>query len=191
MLTRIGTRALPSDAACETAVGFLLACHERMRRFTLIAAEVARADFVTAAQEQDVRDSARAVARFFRVAAPLHVLDEEQSLLPRLRAVAPVAVLAALQAMHDEHPGIEETAAALASECAAIGAEPAALESRRTRLAALAAALTEHWARHLPPEEQIIFPAVAALLSVAQQAALLAELRARRAAAGVEAAADA
>lgn len=181
MLTRIGTPTLPSSAAQETAVAFLLACHDRLRRFTAIAADLARTNEPVPADE--VRESARAVARFFQVAAPLHVLDEEQSLLPRLRPAAPAQLLGALRLMHDEHPAIEATVCRLVDLCAEIGADPRRLPSRRQELGEAARALAGHWEGHLPPEEGIIFPAVNQLLSGAEQDAMLSEMRARRVAA--------
>lgn len=119
----------------------------------------------------EVRDAALAVARYFREALPLHVADEEASIAPRLAAThAPP-----LASMHADHETHEPLVAALLAACATVAADPA----RRGELAAPAAAVVAAMEAHLADEERDLFPAIAQL-SAADQAAIVAELRARR-----------
>lgn len=142
-------------------------CHARIRRFGAMAGSIAAADD---AADAEVRDAALAVARYFREALPLHVADEEHSIAPRLHGVD-----AALAAMHREHEAHGPLVADLIETCTRVAEAPA----RRAELAAPAAAAVAAFEAHLADEERTIFPAIARL-SAEDQAAIVAELRARR-----------
>jgi iron-sulfur cluster repair protein YtfE (RIC family) len=170
MLVQLGKRE-----ATEDLVALLLECHARIRRFVGLAGEAAAADGVA---DAEVREVLSRCERYFMEALPLHVEDEEQSLLPRLQAAggALAHALDTMRAEHLEHaPGLQallEASRALRTA----PREPAA----RARLASVARQLGADFERHLIAEEQIIFPALRALPSAAQRE-ILAELRERRA----------
>ena len=59
----------------EDAVGLLVACHARIRSFTATALRLSQA---VGAEPSEVADVAGAVHRYFTVALPLHVEDEDR-----------------------------------------------------------------------------------------------------------------
>src|SRR4051812_25565021 len=94
MLIQIGSPKEPPDI-----VDILLECHERIRSFTGLARRLASTHGLS---EEEVRDAAARVTRYFSEALPLHVADEEQSILPRLSGRSP-ELDAALNGMQREH----------------------------------------------------------------------------------------
>lgn len=171
MLLSIGKR----DTRPDDIVPLLLACHERIRGFLELARRAATTDEAT---DAEVSEACRGVARYFLEAFPLHVLDEEDSVLPRLRGRDP-AIERSLEAMRLEHAAHEPAVRALLDALAALGAAPAD-RALRASLARVLGALEPDIARHLAEEEATIFPALAALPD-AERAQIVAELRARRA----------
>ena len=165
----------PADADVD-GVEALLACHGRIREFLALAATIA-----TAAQPPpaEVARAAERVRRYFTEALPLHVEDEERSLLPRLQGREP-ALDAALGEMSRQHADHEPARRALLATCQELIAHPerhaalAARLSQETRV--LAAALEPH----LQAEEALVFPAAHRLLDPTERRAILTEVRARR-----------
>src|SRR5215468_1101653 len=94
MLTRIGSSPEPADV-----VDLLIECHERIRSFIAPAGRVANADRPSAVE---VREVARRITRYFSEALPLHVADEEESIMPRLRGKT-AELDASLSEMREEH----------------------------------------------------------------------------------------
>ena len=74
----------------------LLGCHARIRHFTAVAVKLAHA---LAATSDEIRQAAEVVHRYYSVSLPLHEADEDQTLRPRLDAVADQQVHHALLAM--------------------------------------------------------------------------------------------
>jgi hemerythrin-like domain-containing protein len=172
MLTKLGGAAVPEDA-----VGLLLDCHARIRAFTALAGRLARAG-----QEgpEVIRDTARQVRRYFTEALPLHARDEEESVLPRLRGrdAALDRALATMAREHQEHRG---PVSRVVEACWELEGDAAAFSRLAPELGAAAAELERHFTEHLALEEAVIFPALRRLLSPAEDAAVVGELRARRA----------
>lgn len=176
MLARIGRG--PAGTPDEDLVAPLLACHERIRAF---CATAARLSTPRGAGPEEIAEAAAAVERYFRVALPLHVEDEDLSILPRLASArAPAPVLAAAAAMAREHGPIEEALAGLCPRWAELGQDPTALPRLAAGLQADTARLAALLDAHLAGEEAIVFPAVREHLS-ADAPAIRAEMRARRA----------
>lgn len=174
MLHTIGRRP---DSAPDDVVGPLLACHERIRMFSAMAERLASG----AHPPEEVAEAASRVARYFRLALPLHVADEELSIRPRLIAsAAPARVLEALDAMTSEHITIEELLATLLPRWSELGREPERLDALGKALASDAEELRARFDAHLEAEERIIVPAIAAGLTGAGLA-IRGEMRARRA----------
>lgn len=173
MLVKIGSRA---DRAHETSLVALLAsCHEKIRAFSALAVALASRDDLG---DADVIDGCVRCERYFEDALPLHVTDEDESLGPRLREVAPDVVYA-LEAMSSEHA---QHVGAVAALCDALRAmrETGSSPVTRAALYAVASPLERAFAEHLALEERVIFPAISARLSAESQAAIVRELRARR-----------
>jgi iron-sulfur cluster repair protein YtfE (RIC family) len=173
MYVTIGGRARP-----EGLVGLLLECHERIRAFAALAMAIGeRLDAPT----PHITDACARCERYFGEALPLHVADEEESLLPRLRNRRPEleTVLATMSAQHTEHePVLRELLEALAKV-----RENPDDRAQRGLVRTLAARLRSDFDRHLTSEETLVFPAIEELLTPDEQAQIIAELRARRRAA--------
>lgn len=171
MLTRLGAPATPEDA-----VGLLLECHDRIRTFVAMARRVAAAG---PDDRAGLAEAAGRVSRYFSEALPLHALDEEASVLPRLRGRAP-ELDAALDAMAREHRAHEGPLGVVVEACEAIARDPSRHGELAPALARAAADLDAHFVEHLRREEEIVFPALRRLLSAEDDAAIVRELRARR-----------
>lgn len=159
----------------EDLVDLLLACHGRIRSFVALAIAIGeRAD----ATDDDVAQASASVHRYFSIALPLHVEDEELGILSRLHGRSP-EVDAALDRMCDEHDRHTAPLRRLLALCTALQVEPGDLAARAA-LADVAGELATEFGPHLKAEETIVFPAIAALLSADEQRAVVRELRARR-----------
>lgn len=172
MLVNIGRRAAPRT----DLVGLLLECHGRIRSFLELAVALGAAVGFTPAQ---IRDAAQRIARYFEEALPLHVADEELSLLPRLRGRRPELDLA-LERMHREHAEHGPLLKELLAICSALQVNPAELASHQPRLRVVASALQRELLTHLEHEEALVVPAIADVLDDAERQAVLSELRQRR-----------
>lgn len=153
----------------------LLECHQRIRTFTHLAQDIGRRQDLAGAE---VIDACQRCDRYFREALPLHVEDEEKSLLPRLTdAGAEVKdALAAMCAQHLEHVPLLH---ALLESLRAVQGDPDVVQHRQ-RLQASASHLAPAFEKHLMLEETIVFPAVRCRLPGDVQDRVIQELRARR-----------
>lgn len=160
----------------ENLVDLLLECHQRIRSFAKLARTVAAQPNYAS---DEVVEACQGITRYFSEALPLHVDDEEQSILPRLFGKRP-EVDEALVLMQSQHQSHQRPLAQLVALCGDL-AQPSA---RATELGAELCPLSESVERelitHLELEESVIFPAITAHLSVDEQAAIVRELRARR-----------
>jgi iron-sulfur cluster repair protein YtfE (RIC family) len=170
VLVSLGKRRESAELA-----DLLLECHGRIRQFLALAADVAaRRELAT----KDVSEACSRVQRYFTEALPLHVEDEEVSVLPRLlgRNVELDRTLSDMRREHTEH---EPVLAELLASAARLHVAPDDLRARLA-LGAAAAALAREFEPHLAREEAVIFPAVNQLLTASEREAIRAELRARR-----------
>lgn len=174
MLTQLGRKKQPEDI-----VDLLVECHERIRRFIGYAERLGAADGIP---DEDAAELAAAVHRYFTEAFPLHVDDEERSVLPRLQGREP-DVDRALSTMRQEHARHDALVAELVALCAALMRDPTQHGDLRPRLAAVSADLATELESHLQQEETIVFVAIRKLLSSAERRQVVDELRARRRAA--------
>lgn len=133
------------------------------------------AEATEAEPESAIVATARAVDRYFRIALPQHVEDEEKSIAPRL----PTHEDTALARMRGEHRAHEPRLAALLSHTAAIEGAPRELDAHRVALRQVVTLLTEELEAHLVYEEAALFPAIARL-SPHDAGAVVLEMRARR-----------
>lgn len=170
MLHSIGPRASP-----ENLVDLFLECHQRIRTFVHLAEKVGRRYELP---QPEVIDTCQRCERYFTEALPLHVEDEEKSLLPRLRGVGQ-DVNNALATMHEQHIEHEPLLRALLESLQSDRSEPD-LRQHRELLTAGAAQLALELEKHLTLEEQIIFSAARSRMPLDAQDLVLQELRARR-----------
>jgi iron-sulfur cluster repair protein YtfE (RIC family) len=170
MLVQLGrSRSEPGDL-----VSMLLACHTRIRSFAALALAASQAHNQP---EQEAVEACHAVARYFREALPLHVQDEERSIIPRLLGQSrDLDVVSAT--MQEEHAAHVPILAELLAACAGLCTRPQTQHSR-DRLAVVARQVAREFDGHLRLEERLLFPAVARLAPQVKSE-LMAELRARR-----------
>ena len=154
----------------ETAASLLLDCHARIRSFAELAVRLAQEE----AADAELADAAARVHRYFTQALPLHVADEERSLAPRLRKLAPHTA-AALETMEREHRAHDQLLARLIPAWDALRSDPRLRRDTLADAVRLRALLEEH----LAAEERLVIPALAQL-PAEEARAIVAELRARR-----------
>lgn len=169
MLLTLGKKARDDDGSVAQR---LLACHERIRRFCALGERLA-----AGAGADEARQAAAELHRYFSIALPLHMADEEESVRPRLERLGGDAVADALAEMAREHDQAEAVVAELVARWQEILDEPTAARCAVT--AGNAAWLTAHMRDHLGAEETRIFPALAKLPQP-QLDAIVEEMRARR-----------
>ncbi|MFO0661362.1 MAG: hemerythrin domain-containing protein [Polyangiaceae bacterium] len=159
----------------DDVVDQLLACHGRIREFSSLASRIARE---VEAPLADVSSAAARVDKYFSEALPLHKLDEELSLAPRLRGQTSI-VDAALEQMCVEHHEHEALLASLVEHCRTLVLAPHELNKRAHDLARVGQAIQVAFDTHLAAEESKIFPQVRALPADVQRI-IREEMRARR-----------
>jgi hemerythrin-like domain-containing protein len=167
-MIQIGTR--PKES--EGPAGLLLACHQRIRSFTELAARIASEE---PAPDDEVAEAARRVHRYHAVALPLHQADEELSLAPRLEGAVPRE----LAAMKREHVELDEVLAGLLPLWERVAAEPRLRRELSSEMAREVGRMQRLWTRHLAAEEELIFPALK-ILAAAELEQIAGEMRARR-----------
>lgn len=100
----------------EDPIELLLACHDKVRRFSALALRLR--DHVQQAQgevDAQAREAAAAILRYFEIAAPLHHQDEENDLFPALRlAASDPALHDAITALQAEHEALNQAWRSLA-----------------------------------------------------------------------------
>lgn len=160
-----------SRASHDGPVEMLLACHERIRSFTSLAAGLASNQ---PASEADVADVARRVHRYHAVALPLHQADEELSIAPRLESSALAEPLAA---MKREHVELDQVLAGLLPLWEQLAGEPGRRGELSPRMSREVSRMQALWSRHLAAEEKLIFPALGRLPDLSR---IVEEMRARR-----------
>jgi hemerythrin-like domain-containing protein len=161
--------------------GLLSDCHRRIEMFLASLQAVAKVmDRPLTDEAARALDSA---LRYFREAAPKHTADEEESLFPRLRDIrhadvqAALASLAALEQDHRRAEPLHADVARLGKQYLAAGSlSQAEVEAFRGAVARLASM----YQQHIRVEDGTVFPLAARLLSQADQAAIGAEMAARR-----------
>jgi hemerythrin-like domain-containing protein len=161
--------------------GLLSDCHRRIESFIGSLQAVAKViDRPLTAEAGRALDSA---LRYFSEAAPKHTADEEESLFPRLRRIHHPDVqpaLSSLEALEKDHrwaeplhAEVERLGKQYLSEGSLSQAEVEAFRDAVTRLASM-------YRQHIRIEDIAVFPVAARLLSPADQAAIGAEMAARR-----------
>lgn len=163
-----------SQRAPDDLVDLLVECHGRIRRFVALARKAGeRGDF----PEREIVETCTSVERYFTEALPLHVADEEQSILPRLRGRSRDVdrVLSTMVEQHTDHrPMLGTLLDALARR-----RQRPADTTRGDELVMAATALEHHFHEHLDLEETALFFAICALDPSVQQE-IVGEMRARR-----------
>ena len=171
MLVTLGARPKTDDL-----VDLLAACHRRIRHHVVLARRLVEQGADRPLEE--VRETAAQICRYFTVAFPLHLEDEDQTIAPRLIA-AGEEVAAALEAMEKEHLDHQPLVDRFVALCREIERHPAQLAATRDALSRATEHLATELATHLELEERVVFPALRAM-PTEERARMLGELRERR-----------
>ncbi len=166
-----------SPPKSEDAVDLLLGCHQRIRHFTGVAVKLAHAHGAT---PEEIAQAAAGVHRYYSVSLPLHEADEEQTLHPRLSAVADDRVRHALLAMRDQHQAIDELLEGLLPLLRMVENNPDTLAAVGGEMCSITKALDEMFRAHLQMEEEVIFSAIRSELPETTRSEILRQMRQRR-----------
>ncbi len=162
----------------EAPYEMLAACHERVQRSLDLLGRLL--DYVEKnGHDEQTRSAATDVLRYFDLAAPLHHQDEELHVFPLLLAQGDAALRERVLQLQAEHRQMEALWATLRQPLLR-WREDGATESPDTALRETAARFAGLYAGHIPNEEGLVFPAARAAMSAATQAAMGAEMQARR-----------
>jgi hemerythrin-like domain-containing protein len=174
-----GDEARHAPTVTPGPLEILLGCHARIRHFVQLSRTVANAE---GAPHQEIADAAASIFRYFSHALPVHEVDENETLFPRLYAAAPVGGLVreAAETMVEQHKAIDELAEELLSLCTTLQRSPERLPGLALRFDRVALALEQIFAAHLRLEETVIFPAIRELLTPAETAEMSREMNERR-----------
>jgi iron-sulfur cluster repair protein YtfE (RIC family) len=158
-----GLVVLGASRPAADAIDRLLACHDRIRGFMRLAESIANTGREVG--PDSVALGARALVRYFTVALPLHVADEDLSLAPRLlRLDLTSEVRETLALLTHEHAAIEAELQPLTRIWNNIAGRPRDIELRRSTLEALQR-FELLMSAHLVLEEKVLFPAARRLLA--------------------------
>lgn len=172
---------VPSSAAgFDEPFAMLEACHERLQR-TLGLLRRLQTHVAARGADDQARQAARDVLRYFDLAGPQHHLDEERHVLPALQASGDPALGDLALRLHDDH-GRMDAAWAQARPVLQGLAEGGLVRFDPAHLQVLDAFADLH-AAHLEAEERSAFPAATRRLDAAALAAMSADMRRRRGAA--------
>ena len=168
----------PPAAGFDQPFEMLGACHERVRRMLGLLLRL-RAHLQDRGPNEPAQQAARDVLRYFDLAAPQHHEDEERHVLPALRLSGDAALVALAQRLQDDHRAMSTAWALLRPALAALaqGQWPASGAAVAWQQWQDFAAL---YRGHLQAEDGQAFVAAKRLAPAAAQAAMGAEMAARR-----------
>jgi hemerythrin-like domain-containing protein len=155
-------------------VDLLSECHARIRRFLLIARELAH---TVAPPVDDIRATAKDVRRYFGESMPLHVADEHD-IADRFAGRDP-AVDTTLRQIRDDHAHHEPPLARLVELCGRLEDDPTQHAALAGELANVVEVLATELEGHLELEERSLFPFLRTL-PASEREALRTAFRTRR-----------
>jgi hemerythrin-like domain-containing protein len=155
----------------------LHACHERLERMLALLWRLRRHLHDHGADEQ-ARQAAGDVMRYFDQAAPQHHRDEERHVFPPLLAQADPATVAVVLRLQQEHLQMESRWAAARVLLSAIA--QGELQTLVQRDEAVLDSFAALYAGHIEAEEQIAYPAALAMLEEPTQREMGREMAQRR-----------
>lgn len=171
--------ALPDSApGFDQPIAMLKHCHDRIRK-QLATLQQLPAHLAAHGADEQARQAAQAVLKYFDQAAPLHHADEEENLVPMLQAVAQgedAATLAELvPGILQDHDDMDAMWQDLHEQLSAIGAAGGTVLSAST-----VQQFAERYTSHMEREESRIAPMAKRLFDAAQMAQLGTAMQVRR-----------
>lgn len=156
-------------AGFDAPMEMLDACHRRIERMLTLLGRLA-AHLDASGCDDQARQAAVDVMRYFDQAGPLHHEDEERHLLPRLRQAGETALA---DRMADDHARMKSAWAALRPALASVA------DGRLARLDEWRAFAALHWG-HLMLEDRQAYPLVSRLIDTPSAQAMGIDMAARR-----------
>ncbi len=176
MAVQIGAKP---DSGFDDPIGMLKDCHRRIEHFLDILCVVAeRAGNRTLTEEEG--SAVKAALQYFHVGGERHTLDEEESLFPRLLAVAAGATVELIDRLRRDHGDANELHASVDWLYTAWISAGTLESSEHARLLAQTGRLKRLYAEHIAIEESEVFPQAALALDHQSLAAIGSEFRLRR-----------
>lgn len=167
------------DSGFDDPIGMLIDCHRRIEHFLNILCFVAnRAQGRALSDEESA--AVQSALQYFRVGGQRHTADEEQSVFPRLRAIAGTGAFADLDALETDHRRAGELHHAAETLYSAWIAEGPLQPEQEEQLSSTTTYLRLLYSEHIQMEEKRVFPHAAAALPSKQIAEIGQEFRARR-----------
>jgi hemerythrin-like domain-containing protein len=174
---RITSLTAAPAAGFEQPFEMLAACHERVHRMLTLLARL-REHLRRNGNDDQTRQAARDVMRYFDQAAPQHHRDEELHVFPPLLAQGDAAVVSVVRRLQQDHVLMETHWQAARRVLAALEAEPS--HSLSANDEAALDAFAGLYDAHIEAEEQIAYPQASALLDPPALAAMGEEMMRRR-----------
>lgn len=167
----------PAGPTFEEPFEMLQACHQRVSRMLTLLSKL-RAHLLEFGADEQVRQAARDVMRYFDKAGPQHHRDEELHVFPTLvgtQDVDMIRLVARLQVEHQEMASKWAIARSLLEEVEA---------GTRTRFNAADDAILESFAtlyqEHMRAEESVAFPKASSEMDAERLKAMSRDMMARR-----------
>lgn len=174
---RFQSLAAGSSASFEQPFEMLEACHERVHRMLALLARL-REHLCTHGADEQARQAARDVMRYFDQAAPQHHMDEELHVFPRLLAQGDAKAVATVRQLQQDHLQMEAGWSRARQVLAAV--EQGALQRPCAEDDAALDAFADLYGEHIRAEEGIAYPAAASLMDDDALAAMGQEMMRRR-----------
>ncbi len=177
-------------ASFDQPFDMLGACHERVQR-SLDLLKRLQAHLLTTGCDDDARQAAADVLRYFDIAAPLHHEDEELHVFPPLLANAGAEIKALVRELQQDHHLMESHWAnarcVLKQVGESTGENGQALDPEQT---AALHGFTALYNDHIEREEQVVYPAALVYVTPQAMQTMGADMKRRRGQAVPSAAAD-
>ena len=159
----------------EQPLHMLQACHERVLRMCTLLERLQAHAAANGADEQ-ARQAARDILRYFNIAGPHHHEDEERHLFPRMLASGDAHQVALAEKLHQQHLAMAELWQTLRAELERLdGGDAAPLLG-----SAVAVPFVDAYRAHIVCEEDDAYPRVFADVGEEQQRAWGEEMAQRR-----------
>ena len=160
MAVQIGAKP---DSGFEDPIGMLKDCHRRIEHFLDILCVVAERAANRDLTEEE-RSAVKASLQYFHVGGERHTLDEEESLFPRLLAVAPAETNQVLARLQRDHGDAEDLHASVDWLYTAWISSGTLEKSDQAALLAQTVSLKRLYTDHILVEETELFPRAALAL---------------------------
>ena len=175
------THALPDTApGFDQPIAVLKHCHDRIRK-QLATLEKLLPHLASHGADQQARDAATAVIKYFDKAAPLHHEDEELHVFPAVLAQGDGALTSAVKQLMDQHRQMERHWVGLRAALASLGAcempQQQTFESLQKEAVVAFVALYD---AHILLEEDLVYPAANKHLDQVMKNAMGADMKRRR-----------